>query len=53
MKFGFRVPSLKKRLSARLSAKRYIRHNLVTRPHSSLKDKTPAAFEKLNPNPYL
>jgi hypothetical protein len=28
MKFGFRVPSLKKRLSARLSAKRYIRHNL-------------------------
>lgn len=28
MKFGFRVPSLKKRLSARFSWKRYIRHSL-------------------------
>ena len=28
MKFGFRVPSLKKRISARLSLKRYIRHNM-------------------------
>ena len=28
MKFGFRTPSLKKRLSARLSVKRYIRHNM-------------------------
>lgn len=28
MKFGFRKPSLKKRISARTSAKRFIRHNL-------------------------
>ena len=28
MKFGFRVPSVKKRLGARLSWKRYVRHNL-------------------------
>lgn len=28
MKFGFRKPSLKKRISARISWKRYIRHNL-------------------------
>jgi len=28
MKFGIRVPSLKKRISARISPKRYIRHNL-------------------------
>lgn len=28
MKFGFRKPSLKKRISARMSPKRYIRHNL-------------------------
>jgi hypothetical protein len=28
VRFGFRVPSLKKRLSARTSVKRYIRNNL-------------------------
>ena len=28
MKFGFRVPSIKKRISARLSPKRYLRHSL-------------------------
>ncbi len=28
MKFGLRVPSFRKRLSARLSWKRYARHNL-------------------------
>lgn len=28
MKFGLRIPSLKKRLSARLSLKRYVRHSL-------------------------
>lgn len=28
MKFGFRVPSLKKRIAARTSPKRFIRHNL-------------------------
>lgn len=28
MKFGFRVPSLRKRISARTSLKRYVRNNL-------------------------
>lgn len=28
MKFGFRKPSLKKRISARTSPKRFLRHNL-------------------------
>ncbi len=28
MKFGFRIPSLTKRIAARTSAKRVIRHNL-------------------------
>jgi hypothetical protein len=28
MKFGVRTPSLKKRLAARTSIKRYVRHNL-------------------------
>ena len=28
MKFGFRMPSLKKRVSARLSPARFVRHNL-------------------------
>ena len=28
VRFGFRVPSLKKRLSARTSVKRYVRNNL-------------------------
>ena len=28
MKFGFRIPSIKKRISARTSVKRVIRHNL-------------------------
>jgi hypothetical protein len=28
MKFGFRTPSLSKRISARTSPKRFIRHNL-------------------------
>jgi hypothetical protein len=28
MKFGFRVPSLRKRISARTSVKRMVRHNL-------------------------
>lgn len=28
MKFGMRTPSLKKRIAARTSAKRFIRHNL-------------------------
>lgn len=28
MKFGFRKPSLRKRLAARTSLKRYVRHNL-------------------------
>ena len=28
MKFGFRVPSLNKRIAARTSPKRFIRHNL-------------------------
>ena len=28
MKFGFRKPSLKKRLAARTSLKRYVRHSL-------------------------
>lgn len=28
MKFGFRTPSLKKRIAARTSVKRYVRHSL-------------------------
>jgi hypothetical protein len=28
MKFGFRVPSLRKRIAARTSVKRFVRHNL-------------------------
>ena len=28
MKFGFRIPSIKKRIAARISVKRVIRHNL-------------------------
>jgi len=28
VKFGFRIPSLKKRIAARLSWKRYVRHSL-------------------------
>ena len=28
MKFGFRIPSIKKRIAARTSVKRIIRHNL-------------------------
>lgn len=28
MKFGFRIPSLKKRIAARTSVKRFVRHNL-------------------------
>ena len=28
MKFGFRIPSLRKRLAARTSWKRYVRHSL-------------------------
>jgi hypothetical protein len=28
MKFGFRIPSLKKRIAARTSVKRIVRHNL-------------------------
>lgn len=28
MKFGFRIPSLKKRISARLSSVRFVCHNL-------------------------
>ena len=28
MKFGLRIPSLKKRIAARLSWKRYVRHSL-------------------------
>jgi hypothetical protein len=28
MKFGFRTPSLKKRIAARTSLKRYVRHSL-------------------------
>lgn len=28
MKFGLRIPSLKKRVAARTSVKRYMRHNL-------------------------
>lgn len=28
MKYGFRTPSLKKRISARTSVKRYVRHSL-------------------------
>jgi hypothetical protein len=28
VRFGFRIPSLKKRLSARTSLKRYVRHSL-------------------------
>ncbi len=28
MKFGFRTPSLRKRIAARTSWKRYVRHNL-------------------------
>jgi len=28
VRFGFRVPSLKKRISARTSLKRYVRHSL-------------------------
>ena len=28
MKFGFRVPSINKRIAARTSVKRYIRHSL-------------------------
>jgi hypothetical protein len=28
MKFGFRTPSLKKRIAARTSPKRFLRHNL-------------------------
>jgi hypothetical protein len=31
-RFGFRVPSLKKRLSARTSLKRYVRNNLGLKP---------------------
>ena len=28
IKFGLRIPSLKKRIASRLSVKRYIRHNM-------------------------
>lgn len=28
MKFGFRIPSIRKRIAARTSVKRFIRHNL-------------------------
>lgn len=28
MKFGFRIPSLKKRIAARTSVKRFVRHSL-------------------------
>ena len=28
MKFGFRIPSLRKRIAARTSVKRYVRHSL-------------------------
>ncbi len=28
MKFGFRIPNIKKRIAARTSVKRYIRHSL-------------------------
>ena len=28
IKFGLRIPSIKKRIASRLSVKRYIRHNL-------------------------
>jgi hypothetical protein len=49
MKFGFRVPSIKKRIAARTSVKRIIRHNLgfkaprgwgwVTNPNRALYNK--------------
>lgn len=32
MKFGFRMPSFKARLSARASPARFLRHSLVSRP---------------------
>ena len=38
MKFGFRIPSLTKRIAARTSVKRVIRHNLgfITDPKKAL-----------------
>lgn len=46
MKFGFRVPSIRKRIAARTSLKRYVRNNLglkaprgygwITNPHRAL-----------------
>ena len=49
MKFGFRIPSIKKRIAARTSVKRVIRHNLglkaprgmgwVTNPKKALYDR--------------
>jgi hypothetical protein len=50
MKFGFRRPSLKKRLAARTSLKRMVRHRLglkVPRGWGWLTDPTKAAYNRV------
>ncbi len=50
MKFGMRKPSLKKRVSARTSWKRYVRHNLgvkAPRGYGFITDPKRAAYNKV------
>lgn len=50
MKFGFRVPSLNKRIAARTSPKRFIRHNLgfkAPRGYGWLTDPKKALYNKV------
>ena len=35
MKFGLRIPSLRKRIAARTSLKRYVRHSLASKLHEA------------------
>jgi hypothetical protein len=50
MKFGFRIPSITKRIAARTSAKRIIRHNLgfkAPRGWGCLTDPKRAAYNRV------
>jgi hypothetical protein len=50
MKFGFRVPSIKKRIAARTSLKRMVRHNLgfkAPRGMGWLTDPKKAAYNRV------
>ena len=50
MKFGIRIPSLKKRIAARTSIKRVIRHNLgfkAPRGYGWLTDPKKAAYNRI------